>query len=333
MPWIEPASLDVGHGVGGGQACINNAAFCAGAFGGWQDRNTAAFIDGSHDLWNVAVYTKVTGAIANVFTPPVVANLVYAGGGVIAAWGGAGLQTTTGLHLPEAGLMGVGPDGSVAYKPSYQSTGPTVCHELNGDEWPLTASSPGALQLLGNRRAMWMEGMTVCVHNLPTPDYIKDGGVWKAHAAFAGGEWWICYFSEKHGIVLHPFASSAYCYPILSKGDGWHEIAAIPGRPDLVRLVIARHEGEQAGDLWGYDINVRTGQAASLPFWTTEADMTFVWTETATINAPPPVITPPPVIEPPPVKPPIEPPKPTSPFYHHAVYAGGQPHGHEARRR
>lgn len=291
MPFIEPESGDVEHGVGGGNASINNQAFSSGGAGGWIDRDRAAFANGA-DGWIVSSYDKITGTIrrvdfgAGVVTP---ANTAYAGGGHVAAWLGSkgadrGLYSTIGLRAPDAGLLGVGPDGALAYKPAYQSNGPTIVREVDGQEWTLTPGHAGALQLLGGRRAIWMEGFAVRVANLPTPEYHADGGIWKAQAAFVGGQWWICYYSGSKGIVLHPFASSARVFSILPTGDGWHAIA--PMGPNLLRIVIAAHEGEQQGDLWGYDLDVLTGAATPLPFWPGGAPRVFPFVELETINPP-----------------------------------------------
>src|SRR5213083_1092412 len=65
MPFIEPESGDVEHGVGGGNASINNRAFSPGGAGGWRDPDRAVFANGA-DGWMVSTYDKRTGAIARV---------------------------------------------------------------------------------------------------------------------------------------------------------------------------------------------------------------------------------------------------------------------------
>lgn len=321
MPFIEPISGDVEHGVGGGNASINNQAFSPGGAGGWRDEHLATFANGA-DGWIVSEYDKRTGAIRRVEFPAglavaaaprairqysrtlartlndaaaapnveTAANLIYAGGGHVAAWLGSsgadrGLYSTIGLRLPDAGLLAVGPAGELGYKPLYQSNGPSVVREVNGEEWTLTPGHAAALQLLGARRAVWMEGFAVVVAGLPRPSYVTDGGIWKAQAAFVAGEWWICYYSGAKGIVLHPFASSARAFPILPVGDGWHAIAAVG--PNTIRIAISRTEGEGAGDIWGYDVDVTTGAAAPLPFWPGGAPRVFPFVPMAEINPAP----------------------------------------------
>jgi hypothetical protein len=302
MPWIEPVSGDVGHGVGGGYASLNNAAFSLGGVGGWRNQNKVAFANGN-DSWLVSTYDKTTKQIERVQFPSqlvinaapnavraysrtmarayadamsasanVPANTIYAGGDHVACWLGSkgddrGLYTTFGMRLPDAGLMGMGPDAAVGYKPLYQSNGPTNVREANGDDWQLTFGHAAFLTMYGARRNMWQENFVVSVTNLPQPQvyYDNGGGVWSPSAAFVGGQWWIAYYSSAKGIVLHPFSSYARVYSILPQGDGWHRVSALSA--NVLRIAISKTEGEGPGDVWGYDIDVTTGVAIPLPFW------------------------------------------------------------------
>ena len=69
---------------------------------------------------------------------------------------------------------------------------------------------------------------------------------------WAGG-WWICYYSETRGIVLHPFASLAG-YSHMPTGDGWHTARAISNT--VIRVATATGQGEQAGEIWVRDYDV-----------------------------------------------------------------------------
>lgn len=321
MPWIEPESGDVGHGVGGGFSSRNNVNFSRGGFGGWRDRDTAAFANGD-DGWIVSVWNKVTNQIqrvefvvddavvslaaaplaerafsrtlARVLTQvEVPANTVYAGGGVVAAWLGSkddsrGLYTTTGLRLKDGGLLAVGNNGAIAYKPLYHSNGPSIVREKDGKEWTATQGHASGIQLIGFAQAIWMEGFTVRVLGLPTPNYRNEDGIWGAQAAFVGGEWWMCYYSGKRGVILHPMRSSERCFALVPKGDAWHRISKVS--TNVLRFAISRTEGEGAGDIWGYDIDVTTGVATPLPFGNQPQTPTiFDFVLTDSINADPPV--------------------------------------------
>jgi len=278
MPRLEPLSGDTGHGVGGGNASRNNVAFSPGGFGGWEDPDTAVFVNGATG-WTVCRYHKHSDAITQAFDPPLLANDSYAGGGTIAAFMAVpgderGVYSTLAnwprflagrdYQLKDAGLLGVGPDGAIGFKPGYHSNGPSRVRERDGSEWQLTPGHASALQLLGQRRAMWMEGFTVQVAGLPIPAYRNEDGIWAAKAMFVGGEWWIVYYSGRRGVIAHPFTSSDKCYPLVPKGDAWFDIT--PMGPNLLRFTISRTQGEGVGDIWGYDLNVLNGDATALPY-------------------------------------------------------------------
>src|SRR4051812_30270054 len=104
MPFLEPTTGDVAHGVGGGMASRNNVPFGHGGVGGWADRSLIAFANGD-DAWLVSTYNILTGHIARVSFGGTVttANTSYAGGGHIACWRGGngperGIYATTGLR-------------------------------------------------------------------------------------------------------------------------------------------------------------------------------------------------------------------------------------------
>ena len=52
----------------------------------------------------------------------------------------------------------VSPDGAIAIKDKYNSFGPWHVHEADGSEWLLTNSDAHSIQLLGNKKAIWLEG-------------------------------------------------------------------------------------------------------------------------------------------------------------------------------
>lgn len=276
---------DVGHGVGGGNASINNAAFSPGGWCGWLSDDEAFFVDGA-DGWVPALYSQSTKQVRRAVADPAnpqfgaAINHGFAGGGVWAGWLGSraedpqrGLFTSTGLHLPDAGLLTVGPAGELAFRPSYQSNGPSMLLERAGQErvaaysapgvapgspealaaleaalrseglyWQLSAGSPYDLQLLGDDRAIWQEGQRIRVAGIPQP--LQLGRAWVPHAHLIAGRWWVSYFSDLGGIILHPF-DELVGYTVVQPGvDCWHSARSFGAE---VLFALFATEAEAAG--------------------------------------------------------------------------------------
>jgi hypothetical protein len=257
MPYLSSRG-DAAHGVGGDYLCLNNAPVARGWALGWLDDDTIAFCNGA-DGWRVSVYDVPMQSIAPL--PQIVsANAGYCGGGYASWWLGSqdatrGLWSTTGFRQPNAGLVGMGPDGSIAYRPNYHGAGPTLIHELDGTDWTLTDNAAEYLSSQGQRRVLWLEEGRPKVRNLP-PVTCLDGTLWLAQAAFCGGQWWIVYISEHQGVVLHPFGSLVG-YAHAPIGDAWPTMRALTDR--ILRVATSRTQGEQAGDVWVRDYDVLSG--------------------------------------------------------------------------
>jgi hypothetical protein len=304
MPKINSRG-DIAHGVGGGQASINNTSYSHGGSGGWIDDHRTLFANGN-DNWIVSIYDARTKQIIRAYEglhlaapPPVIrpfsrsfrrsplqiaigANHAFAGGGHYASWlAGAGLFVSTGFRAPEAGLLGMSYDGAVCYKPQHHSFGPTQVREVSGEEWTLTSSVPSYVHLVGQKRALFSMGFDLFTSNLPAPVYDNTGGLWKAEAAFAAGEWWLSYFCAARGIVLHPFANFEG-FSIFPRGDGWHTIREIGA--DIIRIAVSVGEGEQPGQIWVRDVDVRRGLIRD-PWGTTTAWSQIARVDIRTINA------------------------------------------------
>ena len=153
------ARQQVGHGAGGGNASIDNVSFSPGAWGGFVDDDHAFFANGN-DQWIASLYDLTSRLIIRAvgFDSPFASwswNTAFAGGGRWAGWlsaPGVGLYTSEGLHLPDAGLLGMGLNGELGYKPLYQSIGPSVCREPDDSEWTITPGHAYDLQLLATVR-------------------------------------------------------------------------------------------------------------------------------------------------------------------------------------
>lgn len=251
---------DFCHGVGGNYFNINNVQIQPGGSGGWITDDTAAFVDGV-DEWKVAIYHVLTGQWTRghpEYPDGVVATGLYAGGGVYASWPGVGgVLASTGWSYPDSGLLGVGPDGAIAYKPSYQSGGPSMVRERDGSEWQLTPNHAYDLQLLGQRRALFNDsalGFTVV--GIPMPQRLP-GANWFPHAFVLEGQWWFGCQNEHCGVVAHPFDTPHRGYVIVPPGiDAWPAFRALD-RYTLM-CVWSNSQAEQAGQLTPRRFDVRT---------------------------------------------------------------------------
>lgn len=274
---------DVAHGVGGSPLGLNNDSVGFGPTLGWKDDDTIAFCNGN-DNWIVSTLHVPTRHIERIdfFGQPVAlppptrralsrsfsrspyqvatsANHGYSGGGHIHCWYGSpgadrGVYSTTKFRRLDAGLLQGGYDGAMVFKPNYQSNGPTNVREVDGAIWKLTDGSPAYVHHVGAGRCISLEVPGVVIpHNLPALNVDTTGGIWKTEIAFAGGQWWISYYSGAHGIVLHPFGSFNG-YAVLPKGDGWHTIREIS--PTVIRVAVATGEGEHPGQIWMRDYDV-----------------------------------------------------------------------------
>jgi len=171
------------------------------------------------------------------------ANDLRAGGNVWAAWlSGYGLYSSTGVYLPDAGLLDVGPDGAIGFTPNRQSGIGADVLEIDGEIWRLTDGIVYDLQLLGQHRAIWRDEGHI-IHTYGIPSCIQIGSVWRPRAVKVDGTWFVCYFSDLVGVVLHPFDST----------EGW--VIAPPGvdafQHDMIAIgiVIELAWSARAGEL------------------------------------------------------------------------------------
>ncbi len=206
---------DVTHGVGGGFMCVNNKAIRRGGASGWYDDNRVAFCDGQDDTWDVSLYDVRDGSIKKVYEGPLAAagklghpplvmrpysrsflrsvseprkgvlanDVVTSGSGHLASWLGStdinvtGIWSTVGFRDNDGGLLGMGPDGAICYKPSYQSNGPTHIRELSGEYWKLLDGHAEYVSMHPEKKIAFMTGMKVYGVNLPVPLIDSTGGV------------------------------------------------------------------------------------------------------------------------------------------------------------
>jgi hypothetical protein len=250
---------DYCHGVGGSYFNVNNVAKFVGAAFGWLDDGRCACASGvpadllPGDNWQAMIYTVATNIRVAGTSPVQWATTGFAGGGHAAWW--PPLRSSSGLYLPAAGLLGMGPDAAIGYKPNYQSNGPTKVHELDGSEWTLTPNHAYDLRLLGAHRALWNDSkLGLSVVGIPMPQFLP-GAVWFPQPFLIGGAWWIGYQSSNYGLVAHPFDNPASGYRLLPAGiDAWPAFRALTA--NSFRVVWSSSQAEQAGQMTALTIDV-----------------------------------------------------------------------------
>lgn len=162
-------------------------------------------------------------------------NYVYARHGVWASFlAGRGVDTSYAAprpdgkaQLPEASLEKpdsdpVGPDGAIAFKERYHSHGPWNVLEPNGEVWVLTAGDAKAVQMLGGRRAVWIEDDWLkTTPGLPLT--VPTHKVWWPRVAEADGRLVLLYQAHTGHLVLDGKvigAPGSYFRPDLMRTDG-----------------------------------------------------------------------------------------------------------------
>jgi hypothetical protein len=256
---LNPTTGRVAHGVGGAGAYLDNTALSTAGAGGtsWVDAFTVIYQvcdGGTATGCRLETYDVRNGSRATV--DRLGANYIAAGGGVWAKWLGGpyGLLTSTGFACAECGLIAVGPDGAVAYKPQYQSNGPFLVRERDGTSWKFSDVPAYDVQLLGQRRAIWTTAQQVFTTGIPKPTTISPA-VWRPRVANVAGEWWVAYWTNERGLVVHPF-TSIRGYVVRTTPDAFsHDMIAI-GRS--LRVSFATNEGETPGSVVTRDINIDT---------------------------------------------------------------------------
>lgn len=282
-----PRLSENGHwamGIGGHQGSVDQN-FIADAMGPYWLNNEEV------------VYPTYSNVIAkiNPFTgtpPQVVAprgcNDLRAGGNVWAAWlDHYGLFTSTGWHDPVAGLLAVGPDGSIGYTPDRQADFRCFVREPGGFTWHLTDMIVYDLQLMTERRAVWTTNQVVYVHNLPQPQ-ILPGGAWGTKVALIEQTYYICYFSGQYGVVIHKIDDNSMGWVFSGPGVNayYHDMKAITS--NVLRVVASRRAGEEPVDLMLTDYV--PGQTPMVPLYKEEPIVVIgkpMWLSWFEFNHPP----------------------------------------------
>jgi hypothetical protein len=194
------------------------------------------------------------------------AGEVFAGGGAWASfyWRHGdprtdGVRTSTGLILPDAYVGAgtgplrndcVGPDGSIAIRERYHSTGPWYVYPLRGVRWLLTMHDAANIQLLGGARVIFRVGWTwVAIGSgVPAPQPLAVPA-WHLKLLDVNGVWWLVYQDEIDGgrVVAHPNGDPRGY--ILGRARDAFGLDAVQLPDGRVRAIWATSEGELPGSL------------------------------------------------------------------------------------
>lgn len=194
-------------GVGGHQGSINGV-LVPDAYGPyWMNDDDVVFGQTSNGLVQIM---NVDTSIREQAEPNGIHNNLRAGGNNWAAFiANPPILFSPNFNLPDAGLLDVGPDGAIGFRTLYHSNFGVEIFELTGERWTLnTTDVVHDLQLLGNKRAIWKNLSDNKIMTFGIPPCIQVGNAYRPRATFINGEWWVCYWSDSVGLILHPFNST-----------------------------------------------------------------------------------------------------------------------------
>lgn len=236
--------------------------WCGGVGGTWASfmgeivANPAggtSFIDDDHIIYQVCN----NGCIVEKYNVRTKTKSVFHNSGAFDIYGGGGRGAihydgasildnseppVTTFHDVEAAIGPVGPDGAVAIKDKYQSYGPWSVIEKSGERWQLTPGDAQQINLLGDKRAVFIGYAGLTAIGVPTPKTCP-GIFWWMRCFAVNGEWWILYQREDGSLVTHPF-SSTVGYLLAPAGSMTYRPDAIQLANGMVRVVFAWREDE-----------------------------------------------------------------------------------------
>jgi hypothetical protein len=207
-------------GLGGGRVSLDNVAFAEGGEPFWlnaEDDIIYASTSGGNDVGVMIRHANgtTTPALNPDGTPVKPANELAAGGGRWARWRtGVGLTDSTGLALPSAGLLDVGPDATLYYNVDRDHG--IRARRIDGtDVEILPFVRWTALWLTGVEGGCVWTDYNLHAHtwNLPTPVTVEGEAVFCPSAFFLAGRWWICYLTQTR-ILAHYIDDPEYGYEI-----------------------------------------------------------------------------------------------------------------------
>lgn len=159
-------------------------------------------IDAVHDRWNVQRCNVYSGILAKIDDLP--ATIVAASGaGTWAAQTTAGVRSNLHPFVKDAGLRGVGQDGTIGYCHSQQDNEGLVLRKLDGT----TAEYAVGLSMIdchvvSAATAAWVRGYRLFTLGTPTPSTV-DEPVFQPRLFKVGDAWWVVYHTQDR-LLTHP---------------------------------------------------------------------------------------------------------------------------------
>ena len=210
---------DVAAGVGGEIVSVNKAVVAQPAGGtAWVDDNTVVFGYGPHGDASYGTYACDAQGKNLLRVSDIAPSFNMDGGGGIWAGGqapktGAFVYTSTGQRYAGAGLMCVGPEGSVVVNDYatgrnariYRPDGTVVAIPIVGRAFHMPDPNVIVYGTNDLKAAAWGKS---------APKFVSGAAVYSPRGIkLPNGDWWICYYAETGNnlgrVLLHPWDSTS----------------------------------------------------------------------------------------------------------------------------
>jgi hypothetical protein len=145
MPFLNRKG-QIAHGTGSAGARLNNVQFDGGNSACWFNATQLVYQHGGEDGWYLAMYDPSPSPPTYGTVHSNGCNTLFASG--LGQWAaylyGYGVFSNVGFYDAAASLLGMGRDGSIAYRPDALAMGGFVLRMPSGEELHLSSGSRGA---------------------------------------------------------------------------------------------------------------------------------------------------------------------------------------------
>ena len=199
--------------------------------------------DDVHDRWNLQRFDVRTNKVNKVDDLP--ATIVAASGaGTWAAQTSGGVRSNLHPFVKEAGLRGVGRDGTLGYCHSQQDNEGLVLRQLSGTEREVFKGLPMLdCHVVSFDTACWTRGYRLFTFGAPTPKTV-DEPVFEPRLFMVGDAWWVLYHTQNR-LVTHP-VDQPIGYVVEEKNDTFAPDAMLMGANIRIVWSITQGEGPSA---------------------------------------------------------------------------------------